>query len=218
MNDEITLPMMREKLYSAVVSDALDGLGYRRQSPAVELRPYTVAGLLVGRAKTTRWEEIDFEDPRPYELELQAVDGCQGDDVFVAAAQGSTRSGIWGELLSTAARNQGCVGAIVDGAVRDVAKMREMNFPAFARGACVYDSLHRQRVTAIDEPVDIGGIMIEPGDLIFADVDGIVVVPQQVEQQAIAAAWQKVHDENKTRDAILAGMKATEAYNKYGVL
>ena len=218
MPDEITLPMMREKLYSAVVSDALDGMGYRQQSPAVQLRPCTVDGLLVGRAKTTLWEEIDFDDPKPYELELRAVDSCQADDVFVAAAQGSTRSGIWGELLSTAARNQGCVGAIVDGAVRDVAKMREMNFPVFARNTCVYDSLHRQRVITIDGPVNIGGVTIRAGDLVFADVDGVVAVPQKVEKEIIAAAWKKVHDENITRDAIREGMQATEAYKKYGVL
>lgn len=218
MSDEITLPMMREKLYSAVVSDALDGLGFRKQSPAVQLRTFTVDGLLVGRAKTTLWEEIDFDDPKPYELELRAVDGCQPDDVFVAAAQGSTRSGIWGELLSTAAGNQGCVGAIVDGAVRDVAKMQAMNFPVFARSTCVYDSLHRQRVITIDGPVNIGGVTIRAGDLLFADVDGIVVVPQEIEKEAIAAAWKKVHDENITRDAIMNGMKASEAYKKYGVL
>ena len=218
MPDEITLPMMREKLYSAVVSDALDALGFRQQSPAVPLRPYTVDSLLVGRAKTTLWEEIDFDDPQPYELELRAVDSCRADDVFIAAAQGSTRSGVWGELLSTAARNQGCVGAIVDGAVRDVAKMREMNFPVFARSTCVYDSLHRQRVITIDGPVNIGGVTIRDGDLVFADIDGVVAVPQEVEQEAISAAWQKVHDENITRDEIRQGMPATEAYKKYGVL
>lgn len=218
MTDEITIAMMREKLYSAVVSDALDGLGYRKQSPAVQLRPYSVEGLLVGRAKTTLWEEIDFEDPKPYELELKAVDGCREDDVFVAAAQGSMRSGVWGELLSTAARRQGCVGAVVDGAVRDAAKMRAMDFPVFARGASVYDSLHRQRVITIDGPVNIGGVIIRTGELIFADVDGVVAVPREIETQAIAAAWKKVHDENITREAILAGMPASAAYKKYGVL
>ena len=218
MTDEITLSMMREKLYSAVVSDALDAHGFRKQSPAVQLRPFTVEGLLVGRAKTTLWEEIDFDDPKPYELELQAVDSCQPDDVFVAAAQGSTRSGVWGELLSTAARNQGCVGAIVDGAIRDVAKMQAMEFPVYARDTCVYDSLHRQRVITIDGPVNIGGVKIRSGDLLFADVDGVVVVPREIETVAIATAWKKVHDENITRDAILNGMNSTEAYKKYGVL
>ncbi len=214
----ITLPQMREQLYSAVVSDALDGLGYSNQSPRVPLPPITVDTTLVGRAKTTLWADMAHEDPQPYELELQAVDSCQPDDVFVAAAGGSWRSGVWGELLSTAASNSGCVGAIIDGAVRDVVKMRAMQFPVFARGTCVYDSMHRQRVIDIDVPVQIDRVRICPGDLIFADEDGVVVVPQAVEQEAIRAAWDKVHAENITRDAIKNGMKAVDAYAKYGVL
>src|ERR1700677_4976657 len=141
--DEITLGMMREKLYSAVVSDALDAIGLRNQSPRIPLGPMTGISRLIGRCRTTLWADMAHEDPRPYELELQAVDGCLADEVLICAAGGSMRSGIWGELLSTAARNSGCVGAIVDGAVRDVQKMTAMRFPVFARGTCVYDSLHR---------------------------------------------------------------------------
>src|SRR5207237_7256769 len=140
----ITLAMMREALTTAVVCDALDGEGFPHQSPRVQLRPLTVPGVLVGRCKTTLWADMAHPDPRPYELELRAVDACRPDDVLIAAAGGSMHSGIWGELLSTAARNSGCVGAIVDGAVRDVRQMREMAFPIFARGSCPYDSLNRQ--------------------------------------------------------------------------
>lgn len=215
---EFTLDMMRGSLYSAVVCDALDGLGHRRQSPRVPLPPQTVDAVLVGRCKTTLWGEMAHEDPRPYELELQAVDDCRPDDVLIAAAGGSLRSGIWGELLSTAASNRGCVGAIVDGAVRDVRRTTEMQFPVFARGRCVYDSLHRQRVVDVDVPVEIDGVAFHPGDLVIADADGVVVVPRAVEEQAIRNAWRKVHAENVTREAIKAGMKAAEAYEKYGVL
>lgn len=214
----ISLDMMRQSLYSAVVCDALDSLGLTHQSPRVELRPMTADGVLVGRCKTTLWEEMYHQDPRPYELELKAVDDCQEGDVLIAAAGGSMRSGIWGELLSTAARNQGCVGAIVDGAVRDVKQMRAMPFPIFARGRCIYDSQNRQRVTDIDVPVEIDGVVFSPGDLVIADEDGIVVVPQSAEEEAVRRAWEKVHAENETREAIKAGMKATEAYEKFGVL
>src|SRR5262249_10038329 len=139
-------------------------------------------------------------------------------DVLVAAAQGSMRSGIWGELLSTAARHRGCVGAFVDGAVRDVAKMDEMRFTVFARGTCPRDSLHRQRVTAIDVSVEVGGVAIQPGGLVVADRDGVVVVPCAVEVEALARAWEKVNSENRVRDEIRAGMRATDAFRKYGVL
>jgi regulator of RNase E activity RraA len=215
---EITLPMMRERLTAAVVCDALDSLGYPRQSPRVQLRPLTAPGVLVGRCKTTLWADMAHPDPRPYELELQAVDACRPDDVLIAAAGGSVRSGIWGELLTTAARNSGCVGVVVDGAVRDVARMRQMAFPVFARGVCVYDSKDRQRVIDVDVLVEIDGVPIEPGALVIADEDGVVFVPRAVEAEAIQRAWEKVHAENEVRDAIRAGMKATAAFNKYGVL
>ena len=215
----ITLSQMRESLYSAVVCDALDALGFTSQSPRVQLRRTSGdARVLVGRARTTLWADMAHVDPRPYELELASVDACQADEVLIAAAGGSMRSGIWGELLSTAARNSGCVGAIIDGAVRDTSKMSAMNFPTFSRGTCVYDSQNRQRVIDLDVPVEIDGVTFEPGALVVADDDGVVVVPRQVEAEAIQRAWDKVHAENVTRDAIKAGMKATEAWKKYGVL
>tara|TARA_B100000029_G_scaffold382445_1_gene377711 strand:- start:579 stop:1247 length:669 start_codon:yes stop_codon:yes gene_type:complete len=216
--ETITLEMMRESLYAAVVCDALDGLGYTHQSPRIALPPVTVDTTLVGRCKTTLWGDMYHPDPRPYELELKAVDGCQPDDILIAAAGGSERSGIWGELLSTAATNAGCVGAIVDGAVRDIRQMTEMGFPVYARSRNIYDSKDRQRVVDIDVPVEIGAVVFSPGDLVIADVDGVVVVPAEIENEAISAAWQKVHAENITRDAIRDGMKATEAYETFGVL
>lgn len=214
----ITLDMMRQSLSSAVVCDALDAAGYPRQSPRAALRPLTVVGTLVGRCRTTLWAEQHHVDPRPYELELQAVDACRPDDVLIAAAGGSLRSGIWGELLSTAAINRGCVGAIVDGAVRDVRRMQALRFPVFARSTCLYDSRDRQRVIDVDVPVEIDGVAFRPGDLVFADEDGVVVVPRDVEAEVITRAWNKAHAEDRVRDAIRGGMGAVTAFETFGVL
>jgi regulator of RNase E activity RraA len=216
--ETITLEMIRQSLYSAVVCDALDGLGLGNQSPRIPLRPMSGQEKLVGRCRTTLWADMAHVDPKPYELELRAVDACQPDDVLIAAAGGSMRSGIWGELLSTAAMNSGCVGAIVDGAVRDIAKMTAMGFAVFARGVCVYDSQHRQRVIDLEVPVQLDGVTFRTGDLVIADLDGVVVIPREVENDALRRAWEKVHAENVTRDAIRGGMKAVAAYEKYGVL
>ncbi len=219
MATKITLEMMRQTLYSAVVCDALDAAGFPHQSPRVSLVPLTLPNsVLIGRCKTTLWADMAHVDPQPYELELAAVDSCKTDDVLIAAAGGSARSGIWGELLTTAARNQGCIGAIIDGMVRDVGKMRAVGFPVFARGSCIYDSKDRQRVIDVDVPVEIAGVRFSPGDLVIADEDGIVVVPYAVEETVIQQAWEKVHAENQVRDAIAGGMKATEAFRTFGVL
>jgi regulator of RNase E activity RraA len=214
----ITVEMMRRSLTSAVVCDALDAEGYRCQSPRVALRPLTVDGTLVGRCRTTLWADQSHVDPRPYELELRAVDACQPDDVIIAAAGGSMRSGVWGELLSTAAAHRGCRGVIVDGAVRDVSRMRAMEFPVFARGTCVYDSRDRLRVIDVDVPVEIDGVCFRPGDLVFADVDGVVVVPGEIEASVLARAWKKVHAEDRVRDAIRAGTSATAVFETFGIL
>ena len=106
----------------------------------------------------------------------------------------------------------------MDGAVRDVAVMRRMGFPVFARGTCMYDSKNRQRVIDLDVAVEIAGVRFAPGDLVLADEDGVVVVPRALEAEAIRRAWDKVHAENVTRDAIRGGMKATEVFRKYGIL
>lgn len=211
--------MMRQHLSVPLLCDALDTAGFRHQSPRVAITPVTVTGItLIGRCKTTLWADMAHADPQPYLLELAAVDSCQQDDVLIAAAAGSLRSGIWGELLSTAARNTGCAGVIVDGAVRDVAQMTSMGFPVFARGMCPYDSRDRQRVIDYDVPVEIDGVLFHPGDLVAADCDGIVVVPQSVEISVVRAAWNKVHAENQVRDAIRSGMSATTAFATFGVL
>lgn len=215
---DITLPMMRQSLYAAVVADALDSLGYTHQSPRVRLTPYSGDSVLIGRCKTTLWTDMYHEDPNTYDLELQAVDSCEEDSVMICAAGGSMHAALWGELLSTASRNSGCVGAIVDGATRDITKIREMGFSVFARGTSVYDSLNRLRVVNVDVPVEIDGVRFCPNDLVIADIDGVVVVPQAVEKEAIQRAWDKVHTENQIRDEIREGMKATDAYAKYGIL
>jgi len=218
MSSPITLAQMREAFYSAVVCDALDSVGYRRQSPRVPLRPWTTSRVLIGRAKTTLWANMFHVDPQPYALELRAVDECRPDEVLICAAGGSVHSGIWGELLTTAALNRGCVGAVVDGAIRDVQKIRELNFPIFARDLCVYDSKDRQRVVDLDVIVEIDSVRFAPGDLVIADQDGVVVVPQEVEAEVVSRAWEKVHAENAVRDAIRGGLLASEAFAKFGVL
>ena len=218
ITEQITLDQIRQHLFSAVVCDALDSIGLTHQSPRLPLRPMTTDAVLVGRCKTTLWAEMFHEDPNPYELELQAIDSLCPDDVFIAAASGSLRSGIWGELLSTAASHRGCKGVIVDGAVRDLRQMREMEFPVWARETSMYDSKNRNRVVEVNVPVEMEGVTFTPGDLVVADVDGEVVVPQEVEKEVINLAWEKIHNENDFRTSVKNGMSTTEAFKRHGVL
>jgi len=213
-----SLQEIQTHLCVALLCDALDQIGLHRNAIDAPLRALTVSGRLVGRARTSLWADMAHKDPAPYALEFEAVDGCQQGDVLIAAAAGSMRSGIWGELLSTAARNRGCVGAIIDGAARDIDLMTDMGFAVYAKGTSPYDSLNRQRCIDVNVPVDIGGVIFNPGDLVMADTDGLVVVPQAVENDVIRRAWEKVNAESLTRQELKAGAKASEVYAKYGVL
>lgn len=213
------LAEIRQHLSVPLLCDALDSSGYGAQSPRLPLLPLTVKPvLLFGSAKTMLWADMAHVDPNPYELELAAIDSCEANDVIVCAAGGSMRSGIWGELLSIVAMKRGCSGVIVDGAVRDTRKMTDMGFCAFARGACPYDSRNRQRVIDFDVTVDLGGVQVQPGDFIAADDDGMVVIPNAIAINIIEAAWAKALAENKVRDAVSAGLSATEAFQRFGVL
>ena len=207
----------RAELSVALVLDALDAQGHRRQA-LPNIPPRTVGEVVVGRAKPLLWEDFDYEDPDTYALELAAVDAIARHDLVVCATGDSQRSGIWGELLTTAALQRGAAGIVTDGAVRDLAQMEALGFPVFARHLSPYDSMNRQRVIAFDVSVKIDGVPIAPGDIVIADRDGVAVVPQAVEEAVLAAALAKARAEDQFRAAVKGGMSLTEAYARFKVL
>src|SRR4051812_44117001 len=164
------------ELSVALVLDALDAEGFRRQA-LPNIPPRTAQRVIIGRAKPLLWVDFAYDDPDTYALELAAVDSIARHDLVVCATADSSRAGIWGELLTTAALQRGAAGLVTDGAVRDLARMDAMGFPVFARHLSPYDSMNRQKVVAFDVSVEIDGVAIAPGDVIIADRDGVAVVP-----------------------------------------
>jgi regulator of RNase E activity RraA len=207
------------RLYAAVVSDVLDGLGRRDRVLAPALEP-VVAGdwTLVGRARTARAVPVAERPDEPYALLLRMIDAMEGGDVLVLAGGGRVSSGLFGGLLATAVQAAGGRGAVVDGGTRDVRELNRLGFPTLARGASPADSLARDEVVAIDEPVECGGVRIESGDLVVADADGTVVVPSALEREVVTLALEKVGGENHMRRDLAAGMKASDAFARYGIL
>src|SRR4029077_4360843 len=128
------------------------------------------------------------EPERPYAIELACVDALKSGDVLVATTNGDQSSALWGELLSTASRAHGAVGAVIDGLTRDVARILAMDFPVFAAGFSPLDSKGRLDGSAFGRPIQIGTCLIRPGDWIFGDVDGVVVVPAELAAQAFPRA------------------------------
>jgi len=216
--EDAYLDTLRDRLYSAVLSDVLDQLGFRNQAMAARLRPLWQEAVLVGRAHTALTVDIVEVRPDPYRGEIEAVDSLKAGDVMVAATGPSTRTCFWGELLATAARGHGARGAVVDGYVRDVRRIRQMDFPVFTTGMSPVDSAGRSVVVECGTTVMCGDVVVHEGDLVFGDVDGIVVVPREAEEEAVRRALEKVAGEDRTRAALEQGMTLTEVYAKYGVI
>ena len=211
---------LRQKLFTAVLSDCLDAAGYRNQALAARIRPLDDSLVLCGRARTGLYGDVyeARDGENPYELEIRLIDDLRTGEVPVFACGASGRIAPWGELLSTAARARGAAGAVMDGLTRDVRAIRAMNFPVFAAGIGPLDSKGRGKVVAIDVPVEVAGARVEPGDLVFGDADGVVVIPKAAEERVIAAALAKVRGENETRDALARGEKLADVFRRHGIL
>lgn len=210
--------MMRDKLNAAVISDVLDRLGAREQAMSTDIRPAYPGAVVVGRAYTTLTADIFEIIDDPYQKEIEAVDSLKPNDVMVACTNQSKRTCFWGELLATAARARGARGIVIDGYIRDVAQITAMKFPSFATGMSVVDSAGRSMVIDHGCPVDCGGVMVNTGDIVFGDIDGVIVIPRELEKKVIPLALEKVGKENRVRDELRKGTLLRDAYDKYGVL
>lgn len=210
-----------EGLYTAVLSDILDEMGWRGQAMKPFVRPVDEGAVLFGRARTglyaTTWSVEPGENP--YELEIALIDDLAPGEVPVLACGGPTdRIAPWGELLTTAARARGAVGCVTDGLIRDVRHIRAMGFPVFHGGIGPLDSKGRGKMVEMDRPVQCGGVMVRTGDLVFGDVDGLVVIPIEIAGEVLDRARRKVASENRTREELAAGALLGEVFRKYGVL
>ena len=217
-NDSDLFSFIKQHLYVAAVCDILDELGYRNQAMHQRIRPLLPdidnCGF-IGRAKTFRWMETDHVDEDPYGLEIDAMDSLAAGDVVVHSTDHGGTNAPWGELMSTVALRNGVAGCVCDSQIRDCIKIIKMGFPVYYTGIRPLDSKGRAIVMAYDVPVNCGDVLVHPGDIIFADFDGIVVVPKAAEQEVFEKAYEKVHNENLTRKELLIGKSLREVYNKY---
>lgn len=209
---------IEENLYSAVLSDALDELNIREQVMRERLRPVCLKTRFAGWARTIQWRDMHYIPEDPYGLEIEAVDSILPGEVVVVSTSESIRNAPWGELMSTAAKTRGARGAIVDGLIRDVKTIEKLGFQIFASGIKPVDSRGRGQVVDYNVPIECGGVLVKPGDLIVADYDGVVAIPANLVANVIERARAKVTKENQSRVALANGAYLAEVYAKYGVL
>ncbi len=211
---------MRENLRVPAVCDVLDDLGHRDRAMHHRLRPIDPQNcVIVGRARTFRWMEVDYvikEDP--YGLEIDAVDALRSGDVAVHSSDASWTNAPWGELMSTLAQRNGSTGCICDGLIRDCKQIIDIGYPVFYGGIRPLDSKGRGRVMAYDVPIRCGDVLVQPGELVFADFDGVVVIPRGLEDETLARARDKMGKEDLTRQGLLAGRTLRDMFDQYGVL
>lgn len=204
---------------SAIVSDALDKLGLRQPERAMDpaIRPLWDEAVVIGWARPVLVIGDTREPERPYDGEMSALDGLAPGDVPLFAVEPGLRVASWGELFSCGAIGRGARGAIVDGLVRDARQIHQLGFPTFARGCTPLDTYARAIVTEHGTMAQVGGVLVTPGDLVVADIDGIVVVPRAAVRDAAELVKSKRKLEDGARHDLLSGMRIRDVWAKYGV-
>ena len=229
-NDEELFSLIREKLYTPVVGDILDQMGYTHQFLPMSIRPLTAQvppnmvapfqpdnrNCLVGWACTVLENDVFSAPKKPFGYLTEALDQLRPNEIYVAT--GAHNSALWGELLTATSKVKGAVGAVIDGPTRDTPQVLEQNFPVFCTGCWAQDSSLRTYVCDFRCPIEIGQVTIHDGDLMFGDVDGVLVVPRNIVTEVIEKALEKAAGEKLVRKAIEGGMSATEAFAYFGIL
>jgi regulator of RNase E activity RraA len=211
---------VKDSLFVSLISDVLDGLGHRDQVLPVRIRPLDEATVLFGRARTGNYRDV-YEVPtarNPYALEIALIDDLKPGEVAVLACGASGRIAPWGALLTTAAKARGAAGCLTDGYVRDIRAVRALGFPVFHGGIGPLDSKGRGEVAEIDVPVQVAGVRVAPGDFIFGDADGVLVIPWAIAAQVFTAAAEKLAGEARTEEALRRGEKLADVFARFGIL
>lgn len=224
--DSELFAMASKELYSAVIGDILDLMGRTHQFLPPQIQPLRSDMVVCGRAMPVlEADDSGGEGPgragellnRPFGLMLRALDDLKTDEVYVCSGA-SPDYALWGELMSTCARNRGAAGAVVDGYSRDTRGILAQNFPCFSHGRYAQDQRPRGKVIDFRCTIQIGSVRITPGDIVFGDLDGVCIIPREIEQEVIQSAWEKAHGEKRVMTAIKGGMGAQQAWDTYGIL
>jgi regulator of RNase E activity RraA len=224
--DDELFALIQRELFTCVVGDVMDKIDLQHQFLPPQIQPIRRDMVVIGRAMPVLSVDVFAErtsgsaNPlmnKSFGLMLEALDDLRRNEVYVNTGS-SPRNALWGELMSTRARKLGSRGAVLNGYVRDTKTILEMGFPTFAFGSYGQDSAPRYKVVDFRVPVEIGSVRVRPGDILFGDSDGVLVVPAGAEAEVFTRALEKARGEKLVRQAIEEGSSAVEAFAKYGVM
>ena len=214
-DDASLFQLIREKLFTAAVGDVLDAMGLRRQFLPPAIQPLHPDMVVLGRAMPVL--EADCFDDAGFGLMLHALDDLKPNEVYIASG-GTPRYALWGELMSTRAMKLGAAGAVLNGYSRDTKGILALNFPTFSYGRYAQDQSCRGKVVDFRVPIEMDAVRVMPGDIVFGDLDGVLIVPKEAEREAITRALEKASAENGVRAAIENGMSTVDAFRNFGVM
>lgn len=216
-SDSEFFQLLRGRLFTAVVGDILDREGRYHQFLPQPIKPLKPEYRVAGRAFPVRIEDVEGPQSRPFGRLTDALDAIQPGEVYLATG-GSMNCAAWGEIMTATARTRGGAGAVIDGYHRDTPRVLDQNWPVFSRGSFAQDAGVRSSVVDFRCAVEIGGVAVEPGDLVFGDVDGVLILPRALEMRVIELALEKVSGEKIVRREIESGSSSTDVFNRYGIL
>jgi len=216
-SDAELFTLCTRELYTPVVGDILDNLGFTRQFLPQPIQPLHEEMKLAGRAMPVLMADVRGKQKKPFGLLTEALDQLQPGEIYLASG-GGMHCAYWGEILTATAKKRGAFGAVIDGYHRDTPKVLEQNWPVFSRGRFAQDSAVRTKVVDYRCRIEIGQVKVRPADLVFGDLDGVIIVPKEVESEVIERALAKARGEKLVRKEIEAGMSSTAAFKKYGIL
>jgi 4-hydroxy-4-methyl-2-oxoglutarate aldolase len=217
MTDDALFDLFRSELYTPVVGDVLDTLGLVHQFLPQPIQPMLSGMKLIGRAMPVLMIDVYGVQAQPFGKLTEALDQLEPGDIYLASG-GAMRCAYWGEILTATARQRGANGAVINGYHRDTPQILEQDWPVFSRGRYAADSGVRTKVIDYRCPIEVGQVTIQPGDLVFGDLDGVLVVPRAVEAEVVERALEKARGEKMVRREIDGGMSSTQAFAKYGIL
>jgi regulator of RNase E activity RraA len=225
-SDDDLFTIAEHELFTCVVGDVMDKLDLVHQFLPPQIRPLRQDMVLIGRAMPVLSGDV-FEESikdtannlsaKPFGLMLEALDDLKRNEVYVNTGS-SPRNALWGELMSTCARMLGARGAIVNGYVRDTRAILHLNFPTFGFGSYGQDAAPRYKVYDFRVSIEIGNVRIRPGDILFGDIDGVLVVPKEVETEVFMRALEKARGEKTVKKDLEAGSSAVDAFTRHGIM
>jgi 4-hydroxy-4-methyl-2-oxoglutarate aldolase len=214
----IDVELLKKSLYSGILCDVMDGMGYRNQALSNEIMPLTDDTVVFGPAFTSIGTEVFSMPEDPLTAQCKVVDQLKEGEVYVLATRGAYNCAVFGELFATAVQCRKGVGVLLDGYARDLKALKNMDFPLFYRGRDPKTSKGRCEINECQIPIIIDGVTINPGDYIFADIDGVAVIPSEIADKVFEEGMVTISKENKVREGLLKGKSLYEVYTEIGAI